>query len=176
MHRLYERQNKRRDKPFNSQLLTMNENIRNQYKTELKSKIEQQTESNDIQNLITSTAKVTTGYLNRVHNSNNIYCDEIAILSQQQKHLRQKISNCKEVAKINNIKTERNKILHQIQDKVKKHKEQLLENKLSDINNAKGNAQMFKAVKILNRKQYGNPSIHDKKDKSITNKQEIQML
>ena len=33
---------------LNSQLLTMNEDIRNQYKTELKSKIEQQTEWNDI--------------------------------------------------------------------------------------------------------------------------------
>ena len=71
------------------------------------------------------------------------------------------------------MKTERNKVLHQIQVKVKKHKEQLLENKLSDINNAKGNAQVFKAVKMLSRKQYENPSIHDKKVKLITNKQEI---
>ena len=173
MHRLYKKENKRRDKPFNSQLLTMHEDIRNQYKTELKSKILLQTEWNDIQKSIMSTAKVTIEYLNRVHNSNHIYCDEIAILSQQQKHLRQKISNCKEVEKLKNMKTERNKILHQIRDKVKKHKEQLLENKLSDINNAKGNAQMFKAVKLLNRKQYENPSIHDKKGKSITNKQEI---
>ena len=83
MHRLYKKDNKRRDKPFNSQLLTMNEDIRNQYKTELKSKIEQQTEWNDIQNSITSAAKVTIGYLNRVYNSNNIYSNEIAILSQQ---------------------------------------------------------------------------------------------
>ena len=71
----------------------MNEDIRNQYKTELKSKIEQQTEWSDIQNSITSTVNVTIGYLNRVHNSNNIYCEEIAILSQQQKHLKQNISN-----------------------------------------------------------------------------------
>ena len=42
MHRLYKKENKRRDKPFNSQLLTMYEDIRNQYKIELKSKIEQQ--------------------------------------------------------------------------------------------------------------------------------------
>ena len=55
------------------------------------------------------------------------------------------------------MKTERNKILQQIRDKVKKHTKHLLENKLSDINNAKGNAQMFKAVKILNRKQYEDP-------------------
>ena len=114
----------------------MNENIRNQYKTELKLKIEQQTEWNNIENSITSIAKVTIGYLNRVHNSNNIYCDEIAILSQQKKHQ----TNCKEVEKIKNTKTERNKILHQIQHKVKKHKKQLLENKLSDINNAKGSS------------------------------------
>ena len=53
-----------------------------------------------MQNSITLTAKVTNGYLNRVHNSNNVYCYEIAILSQQQKHLRQKISNYKEVEKI----------------------------------------------------------------------------
>ena len=97
MHHLYKKESKRRDKPFNSQLLTVNEDIRNQYKTELKSKIEQQTEWNDIQNSITSTAKVTIWYLNRVHNSSNIYCDEIDILSQHQKHLRQKISNYKEV-------------------------------------------------------------------------------
>ena len=71
----------------------MNEDIRNQYKTELKSKIEQQTEWSDIQNSITSTVNVTIGYLNRVLNSNNIYCEEIAILSQQQKHLKQNISN-----------------------------------------------------------------------------------
>ena len=78
----------------------MNEDIRKQYKTELKSKIEQPAEWNDMQNSITLTAKVTTGYINRVHNSNNIYCDEIAFLSQQQKHQWQKISNCKEVEKI----------------------------------------------------------------------------
>ena len=35
MHRLYRKENKRRDKLFNSQLLKMNENIKNQYKTEL---------------------------------------------------------------------------------------------------------------------------------------------
>ena len=59
----------------------MNENIRNQYKTESKSKIEKQIEWNDIQNSITSTL-TSIGYLNIVPNSNNIYCDEIAILSQ----------------------------------------------------------------------------------------------
>ena len=90
LHRLYKNENNRRDKPFNCQLLAMNEDIRNQYKTELKLKIEQQTEWKDIQNSITWTAKVTIGYLNRDHNSNNTYCDDIAILSQHQKHLRQK--------------------------------------------------------------------------------------
>ena len=74
MHRLYRKENKRRGKSFNSQLLKMNE---------LKSKIEQQTEWNNIQNSITFTAKVTIGYLNRVHNCNKIYRDEIAIRSQQ---------------------------------------------------------------------------------------------
>ena len=32
---------------------------------------------------------------------------------------------------------------------------------------------MFKAVKMLNWKQYENPSIHEKKGKSVTNKREI---
>ena len=155
MHHLYKKENRRRDKPFNSQLLTMNEDIRNQYKTELKLKKEQQTEWNDIQNSITLTAKVTNGYLNRVHNSNNIYCNEIAILSQQQKHLRQKISNCKDVEKI--IIWKWKEIRYYIRYGTK------LKNTKNNYYNAKGNAHMFKAVKMLNRKQYENPSIHDKK-------------
>ena len=89
----------------------MNIQMHRLYKKQNKSKTEQQTKWNDIQNSITSTAKVTNGYLNWVHNAKNICCDEIAILLQQQKHLRQKVSNCKEVEKINNMKTERNKIL-----------------------------------------------------------------
>ena len=89
----------------------MNIQMHRLYKKENKSKTEQQTKWNDVQNSITSTAKVTNGYLNWVHNANNICYDEIAILLQQQKHLRQKISDCKEVEKINNMKTERNKIL-----------------------------------------------------------------
>lgn len=40
------------------------------------------------------------------------------------------------------METERNKIINQIQDKVKKNKERLLENKLYDINDVKGNAQV----------------------------------
>ena len=34
----------------------------------------------------------------------------------------------------------------------------------------------FKYVKILSRKQYENPSIHDEKGKSITEKQEIHSI
>ena len=46
------------------------------------------------------------------------------------------------IEKINTMETERNKIINQIQDKVKKNKERLLENKLYDINDVKGNAQV----------------------------------
>ena len=52
MNCLYKKENKRRDKPFNSQLLTMCGDIRNQYKIELKLKILQQTDWNDIQKSI----------------------------------------------------------------------------------------------------------------------------
>ena len=57
MHRVYKKENRKKEKPFNSQLLSMDADLRNQYKNELKTKIEQQTEWNDIQNSITSTAK-----------------------------------------------------------------------------------------------------------------------
>ena len=69
------------------------------------------------------------------------------------------------------MKTEGSKMLCQIQDKVKNHKEQSLENKLSDINDAKGNVEVFKSIKKLNREQHENPSIHDKKMNQLqTNK------
>ena len=67
-----------------------------------------------------------TGYLNKVHNSNNIEDDEIAILSQLTKHLRQKISNCKKVEKINTVNTERNKILIRFRIKLKNTKKNYL--------------------------------------------------
>ena len=117
MHRLYKTENNRKDKPFNNQLLTMNENIRKQCKAELKSNIEQQIEWNNIQNSITLTAKVTIVYLNKVHNSNSVYCNEIAILSPQQKHLRQKITKCTKFDKINTMKAS---MMHKVMIKCSK--------------------------------------------------------
>ena len=64
MHRLYKKEYERKDKPFNNQLLIMNENIRNQQETEFNSKMEEQIDWNNIHNSIKSTAKVTIGYLN----------------------------------------------------------------------------------------------------------------
>ena len=126
----------------------MNENIRNQYKAELKignrttNRMEWYWKFNNIDSQSHNWAS------HKVHNTNNIYCDQIAILSLEQNDLRQKISNYKKAEKKKqNMKADKNKILHQIWGKVKKHKEQLPENKLSDINNAKGNVQMFKTLK-----------------------------
>ena len=77
----------------------MNENIRNQYKAELKignrttNRMEWYWKFNNIDSQSHNWAS------HKVHNTNNIYCDEIAILSLEQNDLRQKISNYKKAEK-----------------------------------------------------------------------------
>lgn len=51
-----------------------------------------------------------------------------------------------------------------------------LDEKANEINNAPDHAQMFKAVKSLNRKRYENPKIFDEQEKIITSTKQIQQV
>ena len=71
------------------------------------------------------------------------------------------------------MRTERNKILHELQRKVKIERENNLKAKINELNNLYGDAKMYKSVKMLNKKNFEYPSVHDDEGKSISNPQSI---
>ena len=90
-------------------------------------------------------------------------------MSKQQEQLRLQLSNCKHVKTVRQLKTQCNKIFHQI----KKNVERELDKKLHEINTIKNDARMFKEVNSLKRKTFENPYIHDTKGKNLTNPTDV---
>ena len=71
------------------------------------------------------------------------------------------------------MKTERNKILHQIKKKLIELKEESLDERVKEIDQIKDSAKMFKAVNMLSRKKYENPYIHNEDGRSVVNPEQI---
>ena len=69
----------------------------------------------------------------------NFSC-EIDELSEKQKDLRLQISASRDSNQVDALKTARNRIMHQIRERLKENKEKQLEAKLSEINRMKGDA------------------------------------
>ena len=82
-------------------------------------------------------------------------------MSNKQKELRIAGNLCKDPTKTNQIRRDRNKILHEIRKKQIKLANEELSRKIEAIEEAPEASKMFKAVKILNQKKYENPTIHD---------------
>ena len=55
-------------------------------------------------------------------------------MSSKQKDLRIQISNCNNIDKVKEMKTERNQLLHKIKRKLIEQKEKDLDNKIKEIN------------------------------------------
>ena len=88
-----------------------------EYQTLLEAKINQlgneAIEWKTIQSKISEAAELIVGF-SRTHNNNRPENEEVEKISKQQKELRIKINNSKDIEKARAMKTERNKILHQI--------------------------------------------------------------
>ena len=87
----------------------------------------------------------------------NIHSNKIENLSIQQKELRQKIIRFQVTEKIQKLKTERSKTLHEINKEVKKEKELELKRKINEIDRLHGDTKIYKAVKVLNMKAHQKP-------------------
>ena len=101
---------------------------------------------------------------------------EVKDLSEKQKDLRIQIQNCKQEEKIKELKKERNYVLHNIRRKNRETKEKHLDHLIQEIDNSKRDGGMFKAIKVLNRKQFTNPHVNDKDGKKVTSPTEIQNI
>ena len=160
---------------FNSYQLNSNDDKRNEYYESLQTKLQSTDEEvtwDNIKEKITKTAEEVIGYKNMEKNKrpeNN----EVEQLSKRQKELRLKISECDDAERRIEMKTERNKKLHQIKQILINDKEKQLDQKVKEINEAKDATKMFKCVRELSRKKNENPFVHDEQGRNVTNPQDI---
>ena len=109
--------------------------------------------------------------VNKNHGRN--YDKEIEELSVKQKELRLRISSSKSPKKIKKMKHQRNVILKQIHKKVLQNREAELDEIVKSIESLQDENKMFKATKLMNRKSFENPFVHDEKGKHVSNPTEI---
>ena len=178
LHRLYKQKVSNKNKIYNCSMLVNDKEKQAEYQKEVETKINQldnkKMEWKVVQAKICEAAESTIGYSKSQNNNNNRLEDrEVEKLSIQQKELKLKINNCKDTEKMRTMKTERNRILHQIKKKLRKLKEKCLDEKIKEIDETKDSAKMFKAVNMLSRKKFENPYIHDKNGRHIVNPQHI---
>ena len=77
---------------------------------------------------------------------------------------------------VQELKKERNHVLHNIRRKNSETKEKHLDHLIQETDNSKSDGGMFKAIKVLNRKQFTNPQVNDKDGKKVTSPTEIQNI
>ena len=178
LHRLYKQKVSHKKKIYNCSMLINDKEKKEECQKAVETKINQldnkEIEWKVVQSKICEAAESTIGYNRPQNNNNNRLEDrEVEKLSIRQKELKLKINNCKDMEKVRTMKTERNKILHQIQKKLQKLKEKCLDEKIKEIDETKDSAKMFKSVNMLSRKKFENPYIHDNNGRHIVNPQHI---
>jgi exonuclease III len=95
--------------------------------------------------------------------------DPIKIMSEKQKELRLRIENTENPERKAELKHKRNQILKEIRRKVREEKEIELDNIVEQIESANHSAEMYKAVKHLNKKAR-TPMFINEDGKRITDK------
>ena len=128
-----------------------------------------------LKGIITSTAENVIGFKKKLtkHQCNN---DEIEKLSLQQKQLRLQIESGKCPEKIKDLRKSRKEILKQIQKKVKEANEKRIEALVDDIESAKDDTRMFKAIKLLTTKHTKIKFVHDENQHCVSQPQEMQKI
>ena len=114
---------------INKQLLSTNINIRKDYQHNLENKLNNLNHEmknsevcEEIAVHINSVADETIGYNEKKKNIKK-YDPEIELLSEKQRQLHLKISNCKELNKNQNLRKQRNEIMRRIKQKIVENKE-----------------------------------------------------
>ena len=86
--------------------------------------------------------------------------------------MRIRIQNTSDGEEIRKLRQQRNKILHQIQERALDLRHKELDAQVEDINKANNDQAMYKAVKVLNKKSFENPKVEDSSGKQVLNPDE----
>eukprot|EP00794_Sanderia_malayensis_P021165 gene21165-23243_t len=173
--KLFRKTKSRNKTPFNCTALIKDENVRIKYKNEIEKEL-QECKSNDwrtIKEIIKNSGQNHLGQFKKIGPNQRTHDQEIQELSEKQKQLRLNLSRCHDVTEYKAMKKERNKILHEIKQKLKQNKEQELNLKVSQLDQIDDASKMYKSVKMLQQKSFANPYVYDENKKCITKPSEI---
>ena len=126
----------------------------------------------EIQVVIKQAGEESVGFLTNTRQRKN-NDPELSVLSKQQKELRLKIQNTKDPPKKAKLKSERNKILHNIRKRKIEQKNIEIDKQIEYIDTAQCDRAMFKATKLLNQKPFENPKVEDENGKLATSANDI---
>lgn len=151
------------------------ENVQTKYKSEIEKELQQgkSTDWKAIKEIITNSAQKHLGHAKKVGPNRRTHDQDIQEMSEKQKQLRLNLSRCHDVTEYKAMKKERNKILHEIKQRLEQDKEQELYQKVSQLDQIEDASKMYKSVKILQQKSFANPYVHDENKKCITKPSEI---
>ena len=96
-------------------------------------------------------------------------------MSIEQKDLRLQIEKCQNLEQIKQLRKSRKNILKQSSQK-KDAKEELAKDLVGEIENAKDETKMFKAVKVLYIKHQRVQFVNDEQEQCVSQPQEIQKI
>jgi len=89
-------------------------------------------------------------------------------VSTEQKNMRLRINECKDIGHVKILRTQDNKLKLRIKEKNLEIKENDIIAKIDVINESKDTAKTFNAIRELSRKTAENPYVHDAKGRNIT--------
>ena len=133
-----------------------------------------QEKRNDIVKTIVECSKGILGTKRKVNNSHDkTYDDDIEELSKEQEKLRVIISSSNCEYQIQPLKHQRNILVKEIRKGVNVNIEKEIDDKVKGMKRLQGNFRMLNAAKMLNRKRFENPFVHDENGKHISNPEDF---
>jgi hypothetical protein len=177
------RRNTAPQKRFDTGKLVANAENQNEYKDQIQRDIatEQYAESlkgnkwENIKNIIRTAAEKVIGYKQKT-TIKQINDTEIEKLSTEQNQIKLQINNCKDSEKIKELRKARKALLKQTKTKVKEANEKRIDELIAEVENAKDDTRMFKAVKALTTKHQKINFVHDENQHCVSQPQEMQRI
>ena len=126
-----------------------------------------------IQKAIKKTAEKVIGYKQK---KNGYKSDkQLEGMSVKQKELCMLIEKKEmtDIDQMGEIKRKRKRILKKMKERVQEMNDIEIDKTLYEVEESKDDAKMFTAVKLLKKKRYENPFVHDKDGRNGTNKQKM---
>ena len=127
-------------------------------------------ECTSLENIRASITDAATKTIDFTKNNKNhrIHNPVVERLSNQQKELRLCISSTVNNEKVIELKTQRNRILHDIANILSEHKNRERDNLASEIDKYHNdNTKMYQVIKFTNRKPLQNLIVHDKAGRNV---------